>query len=36
MYQSNDEIANELDSDAENVDEYKENLRKRLRVNKSN
>ena len=26
----NDEIANELDSDAENVDEYKENLRKRL------
>lgn len=26
----NDEIANELDSNAETVDEYKENLRKRL------
>ena len=25
-----DEIANELDSDANSVDEYKENLRKRL------
>ena len=25
-----DEVANELDSNAETVDEYKENLRKRL------
>ena len=31
----NDEIANELDSDAENVDEYKENLRKRLSEQKA-
>ena len=30
-----DEIANELDSDAENVDEYKENLRKRLSEQKA-
>ena len=31
----NDEIANELDSEAENVDEYKENLRKRLSEQKA-
>lgn len=31
----NDEIANELDSEAESVDEYKENLRKRLSEQKA-
>lgn len=31
----NDEIANELDSDADSVDEYKENLRKRLAEQKA-
>ena len=30
-----DEIANELDSDANSVDEYKENLRKRLSEEKA-
>ena len=30
-----DEIANELDSDANSVDEYKENLRKRLSEQKA-
>ena len=30
MPELTDEVANELDSNAETVDEYKENLRKRL------
>ena len=30
-----DEVANELDSNAETVDEYKENLRKRLSEQKA-
>ena len=34
-YLIDDEIANELDSDANSVDEYKENLRKRLSEQKA-